>query len=263
MQEKIRARLFEIEAQEGVKVLYACESGSRAWGFPSVDSDFDVRFLYLHPVEWYLSIEDKRDVIEHPVQEQIDLSGWNLRKALNLFRRSNPPLMEWLGSPIVYLEQSTVAAQLRKLASTYYSPVACAYHYLHMAQGNFRDYLKGERVWIKKYFYVLRPLLAVNWIERGWGVAPTEFGALANGLPLDLTLKAEIDKLLEAKRAGAELDYGPRIAPISDFIESELSRLEGMTFDYDKHAAPVEQLDALFLSALKEVWAFRPTQIGA
>ncbi len=263
MQETIHARLFELEAHEGVKVLYACESGSRAWGFPSADRDFDVRFVYSHPVEWYLSIEDKRDVIERPVQEQIDLSGWDLRKALQLFRKSNPPLMEWLGSPIVYLEQSTVAVQLRKLASAYYSPAACAYHYLHMAQGNFRDYLKGERVWIKKYFYVLRPLLAVNWIERGLGVVPTEFDALANGLPLDSPLKAEIDKLLEAKRAGAELDYGPRIAPISGFIEDELSRLEGMTFGYDKHAAPVEQLDALFLSALKEVWAFRPTQIGA
>lgn len=255
MHEKIRQRLLEIEADEEVKVLYACESGSRAWGFPSADSDYDVRFMYLHPPEWYLSIEDKREVIERPVQDQIDLSGWDLRKALKLFRKSNPPLMEWLGSPMVYLEQSTVAAQLGALSNSYYSPAGAAFHYLHMAQGNFREYLKGERVWIKKYFYVLRPILAVNWIERGLGVVPTEFGALVGGLPLDSALKAEIDKLLEAKRAGAELEYGPRIAPISHFIESELSRFEGMTFNYDKHAAPIELLDALFLSALKEVWS--------
>jgi len=255
MQDQIRKYLHEIEAAEGVKVLYACESGSRAWGFPSADSDYDVRFMYLHPLAWYLSIEDKRDVIERPVQDQIDMTGWDLRKALRLFRKSNPPLMEWLGSPVVYLEQSTAASQLRQLAALYYSPTASAYHYLHMAQGNYRDYLKGERVWIKKYFYVLRPILAVNWIERRLGVVPTEFGVLINRLPLDALLKAEIDRLLEAKRAGAELDYGARIAPIRDFIESELSRLEGMTFDYDKHAAPIEQLDAVFLSALKEAWA--------
>ena len=110
MQEKIRECLHEIEAAEGVKVLYACESGSRAWGFPSADSDYDVRFLYLHPLEWYLSLEDKRDVIERPVQDQIDLNGWDLRKALQLFRKSNPPLMEWLGSPIVYLDALFLSA---------------------------------------------------------------------------------------------------------------------------------------------------------
>jgi len=255
MQDKIRTCLRQIEATEEVKVLYACESGSRAWGFPSTDSDYDVRFLYLHPLAWYLSVEEKREVIERLVQDQIDLNGWDLRKALKLFRKSNPPLLEWLGSPIVYLEQSTVTAQLRKLAAVYYSPTAAAYHYLHMAEGNFREYLKGERVWIKKYFYVLRPLFAVNWIERGFGVVPTKFSRLVNELPLAAGLKAEIDKLMEAKCAGAELDYGPRIAPISNFIESELSRFEGMTFDYDKHAAPIEQLDTLFQSALKEVWA--------
>ena len=255
MKERVLERLAEIENSEGVRVLYACESGSRAWGFPSADSDYDVRFLYLHPVDWYLSIEDKRDVIERPVQEQIDLSGWDLRKALRLFRKSNPPLLEWLGSPIVYLERFTVADQLRRLKPVYHSPPACAHHYVHMARGNFRDYLKGERVRIKKYFYVLRPILAVNWIERDLGIMPTQFEALVNGLGLDPTLKAEIDKLLEANLKGTELDHGPRIAPISDFIESELSRFERSTFGYERRAGSIEQLDDLFRGALKEVWA--------
>lgn len=161
MKEKIIARLNNVETEECVKILYACESGSRAWGFPSADSDFDVRFLYLHPKDWYLSIdlEQKRDVIERPISDQIDLSGWDLRKALWLFRKSNPPLLEWLGSPIVYWERYSTATQMRQLAETYYSPKACMYHYLHMARGNYREYLKGEHVWIKKYFYVLRPIL--------------------------------------------------------------------------------------------------------
>ncbi len=182
MEETIRAHLGQIEADENIKVVYACESGSRAWGFPSVDSDYDVRFLYVRPVEWYLLIDEKRDVVECPINEGLDINGWDLRKALQLFRKSNPPLLEWLGSPIVYLEKYSVAAKMRELASVYYSPSACLYHYLHMARGNFREYLKGEEVWVKKYFYVLRPILAMNWIEKELGVVPTDFNVLVEKL---------------------------------------------------------------------------------
>lgn len=254
IKEKIRQLLFDIEAAEGVRVLYACESGSRAWGFPSADSDYDVRFLYVRHPQWYLSIEDRPDVIERPVRDSIDLSGWDLRKALRLFRKSNPPLLEWLRSPIVYLEQSSLASGLRELAAVHHSPAACAYHYLHMAQGNFREYLKGERVLLKKYLYVLRPILAVNWIERGLGVVPMEFRTLLERLALPPELKSEVDKLLEAKQAGAELEYGRKIATINQFIESQLDRLSGMTLDYACQAAPTDKLDGIFRSVLREVW---------
>jgi predicted nucleotidyltransferase len=258
LREKIRARLKDIETEKGVRVLYACESGSRAWGFPSVDSDYDVRFVYLHPRDWYLSInlEHKRDVIERPVGHQLDISGWDLRKALQLLRKCNPPLMEWLGSPIVYWDEFTIAARMRELMSKYFSPVACLYHYLHMAQGNYRDYLKGPEVWIKKYFYILRPILAINWIERGFGVAPTEFQVLVEQVVDTPKLKEEIGKLIEAKRRGEELDRGPRIAPISEFIEGELARLENKRFEREYHrpTAPVDEFNGLFRSALDEVW---------
>lgn len=251
---QILEQLAEIESTEGVKILYACESGSRAWGFASADSDYDVRFLYLRPLNWYLSLSDQRDVIERPLRDQIDLNGWDLHKALQLFRKSNPPLLEWLGSPIVYLEATPVAAQMRHLATLHYSPNTNAYHYLHMARGNFREYLRGEQVWTKKYFYVLRPLLAVLWIERGFGLVPTEFEALVNGLALDPALKAEIDQLLKAKRGGAELDEGPRIPLLSDFIESELARLQDIHFSFDKDIPPLDELDKLFRSTLRDVW---------
>ena len=166
MQDKIQTRLQDIEREEHVQIFYACEAGSRAWGFPSADSDYDVRFIYLHPRDWYLSVdlEYKRDVIERDIDGPLDVSGWDLRKALSLLLKGNPPLMEWLGSPIVYLERFTVADQMRDLMAQHYSPVASLYHYLHMARGNYRDYLKGPTVWVKKYFYVLRPLLAIRWI---------------------------------------------------------------------------------------------------
>lgn len=256
MKANIEIELQKIEKSCEVKVIYACESGSRAWGFPSANSDYDVRFLYLHPQDWYLAIdlENKRDVIEVPIETDLDISGWDLRKALQLFYKSNPPLLEWLGSPIIYVEPYAIAQQMRELAATYYNPIANMYHYLRMAQGNYRDYLKGERVWIKKYFYVLRPILAVNWIERGYGVVPTEFGKLVEGIVENIILKQQINELIESKKEGQELDYGARIPMISDFISSELERLENKRFESSLEKQPVDPLNKLFFSALQEVW---------
>jgi predicted nucleotidyltransferase len=250
----ILQRLDEIETTEQVVIFYACESGSRAWGFPSADSDYDVRFLYLRPLNWYLSIDEKRDVIERKLENNLDVNGWDLKKALDLLRKSNPPLLEWLGSPIVYQEKFTVSEQMRKLVDVYYSPAACMYHYLHMAQGNFREYLKGDEVWHKKYFYVLRPILAMQWIESGYGVAPTAFGNLVARMVTDSALRFEIDALIEAKRGGAELDKGPRIAAISDFVESELDRWNQNGIPFKKHHISVDQLDHLFRDSLNEIW---------
>jgi predicted nucleotidyltransferase len=177
-------KLAHTERTHGVRIVYACESGSRAWGFASQNSDFDIRFLYLAPPEWYLTtnVEHKRDVIALPIEGNLDIDGWDLRKALHLLRKSNPPLLEWLGSPIIYREHYSVARRMRAMLPLCYSPRAAMYHYMHMARNNVREYLKGERVWTKKYFYVLRPLLAVQWIERGLGVVPTEFQRLVDEL---------------------------------------------------------------------------------
>src|ERR1051325_12100355 len=105
MRDVIQRKIAQIGQEEQVQVLYACESGSRAWGFASTDSDYDVRFVYCHPSNWYLSILDRPDVIERPIENDVDLSGWDVRKALQLFRKSNPPLLEWLDSPILYHTQ--------------------------------------------------------------------------------------------------------------------------------------------------------------
>jgi hypothetical protein len=126
MNEIIQASLRQIQEQQGFKIIYACESGSRAWGFSSTDSDYDVRFLYVNPADWYLSVdvEDKPDVFERPITDELDVSGWDLRKALMLLRKSNPPLLEWLNSPIIYLEMIEVVERLRELIPEFYSPIA-------------------------------------------------------------------------------------------------------------------------------------------
>jgi len=254
--DRIRDELDRIERQQQVRILYACESGSRAWGFASADSDWDVRFVYLRPAAWYLTIADRRDVIEEPIAEDLDISGWDLPKALGLFRKSNPPLLEWLQSPTVYRETGALAARLRDLMPAYYSPISCLYHYLHMARGNHRQYLQGDEVWVKKYFYVLRPVLACLWIESGRGVVPTEFATLVEALVPDGALRAAIDRLVARKLAGAELDRGPRIAAISEFLDEQLARLSGENQQPPQTRDPAP-LDALFHDLLRETYGDR------
>lgn len=253
MRSQIMERLQQIEVENNVVILYACESGSRAWGFPSADSDYDIRFIYIHPRDWYLTIQDKRDVLEFPMYENLDFSGWDIRKALGLFRRSNPPLLEWLGSPIVYQEKGNFANRLCELSKEYYSATACIYHYLHMAQGNYKDYVRGEDIRIKKYFYLLRPILAIKWIEQGYGVAPTAFSTLLEGTVMDITLKQEINRLMRLKENGSESDRGPQSPIVNQFVETELERLAKQTQTYQNNAAPFEVLDDIFRTIWQEV----------
>jgi predicted nucleotidyltransferase len=245
MFQAVADELRRIERQYGVQVLYACESGSRAWGFASRDSDYDVRFLYVQSRDWYRSIEDQRDVIEEPIHAGLDLSGWELRKALRLLRKSNPPLLEWLKSPVVYQQDERFIPEFRALAVEYYSPARCFQHYLHMASGNVREYLKGDMVWLKKYLYVLRPLLACRWIERQRGEVPMRFDDLVRGVVEEPDVRQGIAQLLVQKRAGEELDRAPKIESLSRFIAAELPRLESLRLP-DEDGADVQALNRFF-----------------
>ncbi len=240
MHQHIQKMLTRIEVEHGVRILYACESGSRGWGFDSVDSDWDVRFIYCHPRDWYLSIGEEHDVIELPIDTLLDVNGWDLRKSLRLMKKSNPVLLEWLSSPIVYREDAVTMAAYRSLAQDFYQPAACLHHYLHMAKGNFREYLQGEMVWLKKYFYVLRPVLACLWIERGLGVVPMVFDDLVAGVANDSGLKDSIAKLTELKRSGAEMDNGLRIPVIHSFLGREIARLEEVVADASRNPVSAE-----------------------
>ena len=171
----IQAKLHQIEQERSVKILYAVESGSRAWGFESTDSDYDIRFIYAQKKNWYLSIFPKREAIEYPIVDDFDYSGWNLRKTLFLLNKSNPVLFEWLKSPVVYFKDDYFYSIMQELSIPYFSPISSIYHYLHMASGNYRQFLQSDNVKIKKYFYVLRPLMACIWIEKYKESPPMEF----------------------------------------------------------------------------------------
>lgn len=222
IQKEINDKLNEIEEKEGVRVLHAIESGSRAWGFASPDSDYDVRFVYARKKEDYLRLDELKDTIDWQLDEVFDINGWDLKKALKQFARGNATLFEWSGSPVVY-RTTDEWAKIRKISEQYFSEKAAIYHYYGTANHTFHDYLQGETVRYKKYFYALRPLLAAVYIEKYHVAPPVLFDEL---IKLDLTpeLRKAIDELLEIKKQTTEKDESPQMPAIKNFIETELIR---------------------------------------
>ncbi|HRE41687.1 MAG TPA: nucleotidyltransferase domain-containing protein [Ignavibacteria bacterium] len=255
MREEILTHLKKIELQNEIKILYAIESGSRAWGFESTDSDWDVRFIYIHKLDWYLSIDDEKDNIEEILPNKIDISGWEFKKALRLFKKSNPPLLEWLRSPIIYLENFSTAEKLRELAIEYFNPKSCIYHYLHMAEGNFNEFLDRDKVKVKKYFYVLRPILACDWIKENNSMAPMEFEKLLKSQVKDLKIKSEIQKLLSRKISGEELSEEPKNKILNDFLENKIQYYKEYIKSFKIKAPPdTKKLNDIFIDTINAVW---------
>jgi len=250
---EIMHRLRKTEEEQDVRILLAIESGSRAWGFESSNSDYDVRFIYIRNENWYLSIdvENRRDVIEYPIVDEIDLNGWDLRKALGLFYKSNPAFVEWLQSPITYIEQGCFRREALALLPKIYSVEQGIYHYKSMAKTNFYGHLQAEKVRFKKYFYVFRALLSIRYLEKNRKPAPIEFGQLLPLIENDTVLSI-LHELLEKKKSQMEL---AKIAPISElnqFIEMELKRLETLVPEKFVRQIEMAQLNTFFQQLLKQ-----------
>lgn len=254
----IQTKLDAAEQEHGVKVLYAVESGSRGWGFASEDSDFDVRFIYVHKPEWYLGVapEEKRDVLELGIEMtsvgELDINGWELRKALKLFRLSNPTLLEWLSSPLVYRETGPLASLLRNAAPSCTSPIRTWHHYRSLMEKSRARYWE-KKASIKAWFYLLRPLLAMRWIEQGKGVPPMRFDLLMDGVVADAALRKELDTLVEDKRRGGEQDGFTPPSLTEAFVSGEWERLERETPSLAAERQKAD-LDAVFSAALANAW---------
>jgi predicted nucleotidyltransferase len=251
---EIMHRLTRTEQEERVRIVLAIESGSRAWGFASPDSDFDVRFIYARQPDWYLAVdlEERRDVIEYPITDNIDLNGWDIRKALRLFWKSNPTFIEWIQSPITYIEVGGFAQGARRLLSSVHSGERGIHHYRSMAKTNYRGYLRADVVPLKKYFYVLRPLLSVRWIERYATAPPIEFAKLLQLIQDQTELLADIQALLQKKSAAPELGLSEPVSSINAFVEAELERLELAPPQHAAKLISVAQLNELFHVTLRE-----------
>jgi uncharacterized protein len=223
---EIQAQLDGIEVEHDVRILFAIESGSRAWGFPSPDSDYDVRFVYVHTPDWYLTIERRRDVIELPISDNLDINGWDLRKALQLILKANPVLSEWLRSPIVYRADKTAVAELAAFAETIAHGRSSRYHYLSIAVTNYENAIVDRRdVPLKKYLYATRPVLALRWLrEFPNRPLPMALSDLRAGLEVDDTVNKELNALLAKKAQTKELGTGPAIPELNAFIAEEICR---------------------------------------
>jgi hypothetical protein len=230
---RIDERLDTIERDHDVRLLFAVESGSRAWGFPSPDSDYDVRFVYLRRPDWYLSVQVRRDVIELPIAGDLDINGWDLKKALQLLIKPNPVLLEWLRSPIVYRADGEAMVRLADLALCTAHQQPSAYHYLHLCRTQYAHFVAGKAaVKLKKYFYVLRQALALMWLRAHPArPLPMNLAELRAGLDLPAELSALLDNLLARKAATRELGEGPRLPALDRLIEAEIAAAERTLLD--------------------------------
>jgi predicted nucleotidyltransferase len=219
MQTRIVKALAALEATHNIQILYACEAGSRAWGFLSPDSDYDVRFIYVHPLDWYLRLEESPDTLNFPIDEELDLAGWELRKTLRLLKGSNAALFEWLQSPIVYHEAPGFRAQLAPLLPQAFNLKAGLHHYLGQLRRGVEEELTGEEVRLKRLFYALRSALAARWIRERHALPPMEFAPLRALLPADL--QEIVNELLAQKAFANEKTVVTRSAALVAFLSVE------------------------------------------
>ncbi len=247
--ERIVRELESLSRTMGVKVLYAVESGSRAWGFASPDSDYDVRFIYVREKEDYLRLDMPKDVIEWCLDDLLDINGWDLKKALFQFHRSNAVLFEWSNSPIIY-KNTEEWKKIYETAKGYFSVKAASYQYYGVANSTWKQYLQEPEVSYKKYFYALRPLLACRYIQEKKCPPPVAFDQLMT-LSLPEYLRESIEFLLDQKKKMREKETKKPIPVIHDFIAQELIWQKNHISAMKEEERPGwEMLNQAFLSIL-------------
>ena len=249
IEELVILKLKEIEETEHVKILHTIESGSRAWGFASPDSDYDVRFIYMRSEKYYLGLQPKQDFIDWMLDETLDINGWDLSKTLQHFHKSNATLFEWAKSPIVYYT-TPEWKQIDTVGEKYFSCKSAMYHYYGTAKKNYHEHLTDEFVKYKKYFYVLRPILACKWIEKKACPPPVLFEELAAEV-LEEDMKDIVNQLLETKKQMVESEKGHRIDHLNTYIENQLTyykdTIDAMT---DDRTADWDALNEIFIKLL-------------
>lgn len=234
MKKSIKQVICNLEKERGIRILYACESGSRAWGFASPDSDYDIRFIYAHEKNWYLGLEEKKDHIDLFLPGDLDLSGWDIVKTLKLFAGCNLSLNEWLGSPELYCEKEGFRADLTSLISIFFNPCKALHHYLSMAGKVYEKHQDQGQIGIKKLFYVVRPLFCCAWILKNRSMPPTEFQTMLDGELAPKEIVREIENIrlqkesaLEGHQISIPQNLMSWIARQLEYVESEAESLSG------------------------------------
>ena len=249
MNDTIILKLREIQHDNKIRILYACESGSRAWGFPSPNSDYDVRFIYAHDLEWHLSLRDRKDTIDLPINDDLDIGGWEIKKALGLLWKSNPPLLEWLQSPMVYYSESKFLNDIQSLCSDYFSPIAVMHHYLSMSKKYFDACQQTDQVKLKKYFYALRTAIAGKWVRERESIPPIElpkmFGVVSD------KIQDKIEELITIKSQQNEDYLHEREPLIDEFLIETIKQNEAIANDLPSANGSAEKMDDFYRSVVK------------
>lgn len=247
----IKEKIKELEKNHNIRILLAIESGSRAWGFPSPDSDYDVRFIYIHPEDWYLSIHEGRDVVDLPVDELLDINGWDLIKALRLVYKHNAVLYEWIQSPIAYTANHHFVEKFQEILSAYYSPKATFHHYISSAKKYYADCIVSDCVKLKKLLYCLRVTLAAMWVSKFKTIPPMEFQKLLKIIK-DQSLVRIIEDLIKVKAVKDESYQHPRDALLENFLENAIKECERDSLSLEgSHLHNDEGLNSFFVNILK------------
>lgn len=251
MKKLIQEQLGDIEKKERIKILYACESGSRAWGFPSPNSDYDVRFIYAHDLDWHLSLLDKKDTIDLPINDDLDIGGWEIKKVLGLLWKSNPPLLEWLQSPIVYHSDSQFLRDIQELSREYFSPIAVMHHYLSMSKKYFEACQKSEEVKLKKYLYALRTAIAGKWVREKGTIPHIELTQMFEVVTEEV--REKIQELIAIKSEQKEDYLHHREPMIDEFLNETIKANEAIANELPTAKGDIEKLDYFYRKVVRSV----------
>lgn len=251
MEEKIKKYLSELEKEKDIEILLACETGSRAWGFPSPDSDYDVRIIYKHKKNWYLSLIEKKDTIEFFLDNnEIDISGWDLRKSLRLLWKSNPPLLERIQSPIIYKSNNEFIKGINLLSSKTYSRISTIHHYLSMAKKNLEEINNSSEYKLKKFFYALRTSVACLWILEKEEIPPIEFNKMLKELDIKENLKIRIEELIKIKSTVSESYFHNNELELINFMKDCINKAETNAQKLPSSSGKIDDLDNFFINIL-------------
>ncbi|MGB1206231.1 MAG: nucleotidyltransferase domain-containing protein [Chitinophagales bacterium] len=244
---KIEQYLKQLEQEKDIKILLACETGSRAWGFPSPDSDFDIRLIYVHRKKWYLSLSEGKDNINRMFENNdIDITGWELRKSLRLLKKSNAALLERIQSPILYRCEPDFLAEIKILAQNNYSRIATVHHYLSMARSFYDEIAKQDAFKLKKFFYTLRSAMVCKWIVEKEEMPPIEFQKVLNGLTLDENLRFRINELITLKATINEDYLHTGEKDLLDFIKSCIDSTIEKRLNLPASKGNIDELNTFF-----------------
>lgn len=246
MKDRINQICKDLEKQHRIKILFAIESGSRLWRIDSINSDYDVRFVFVRSIEDYLRIDKLEEVIEYK-EKNIEFVGFDIYKFSRLLRASNPNTIEWLLSNIVYYGKQP--KEFLNFIIRNFDPAAIFYHYFSMCKQNYLKYIKsGNGITYKKYLYAMRGLLNAIYIKKIKKIPPINFNlTLQKKDIIPESIRKRLLKIIEFKKIGKEEEIVENCKTFDSFIEEQLKILKA------PKSIKINQSDILMKEVLKIV----------